>query len=127
MATANEIITGAFGKAGIYQPEDDIQPESLTVALQVLNDYLNGLNNRGAVFPTVSLTINANVPVSDQQVRDLKWALAGELCSQWGKAMTAVDLNDVTKADRRFIAAYRKVYPATADAGLNFMPGRRRW
>ena len=39
MATANDIIKGAFGKTGIYQPEDSIPAESTTQALAALNDW----------------------------------------------------------------------------------------
>ena len=124
MATANDIIKGAFGKTGIYQPEDSIPAESTTQALAALNDYLNGLNVKGAVFPTVSLTINANVPIGDEHVRDLKWAMAGELASQWGKTLSGKDAMDAMQADRRLVAAHSVVPRMGADAGLGRMPSR---
>lgn len=123
-ATANDIIKGAFGKTGIYQPEDSIPPESTTQALAALNDYLNGLNVKGAVFPTVSLTINANVPVGDEHVRDLKWAMAGELAAQWGKTLSGKDAMDAVQADRRIVAAFTEIPRMKADSGLNRMPSR---
>jgi len=124
MATANDIIKGAFGKTGIYQPEDSIPPESTTQALAALNDYLNSLNVKGAVFPTVSLTINQNVPIGDEHVRDLKWAMAGELASQWGKVMSPKDARDAMQADARFVAAHTVVPRMRSDAGLGRMPSR---
>ena len=124
MTTANDIIKGAFGKTGIYQPEDSIPPESTTQALAALNDYLNSLNVKGAVFPTVSLTINANVPVGDEHVRDLKWAMAGELASQWGKTLSGKDAMDAMQADRRLVAAHTVVPRMAIDAGLGRMPSR---
>lgn len=123
-ATANDIIKGAFGKTGIYQPEDSIPPESTTQALAALNDYLNSLNVKGAVFPTVSLTINANVPIGDEHVRDLKWALAGELASQWGKTLMGKDAVDSIQADRRIVAAFTEVPRMALDRGLGRMPSR---
>lgn len=124
MATANDIIKGAFGKTGIYQPEDSIPAESTTQALAALNDYLNSLNAKGAVFPTVALTINANVPIGDEHVRDLKWAMAGEIASQWGKTLMGKDALDVDQADRRFVAAHTEIPRMRLDAGLGRMPSR---
>jgi len=124
MATANDIIKGAFGKTGIYQPEDSIPAESTTQALAALNDYLNSLNAKGAVFPTVALTINANVPIGDEHVRDLKWAMAGELASQWGKTLMGKDAIDCDQADRRFVAAHTEIPRMRLDAGLGRMPSR---
>ena len=124
MATANDIIKGAFGKTGIYQPEDSIPAESTTQALAALNDYLNSLNAKGAVFPTVSLTINANVPIGDEHVRDLKWAMSGELASQWGKTLSGKDAMDADEADRRFVAAHTEIPRMRLDAGLGRMPSR---
>lgn len=127
MATCNDIIKGAFGKTGIYQPEDSIPAESTTQALAALNDYLNSLNAKGAVFPTVSLTINANVPIGDEHVRDLKWAMSGELASQWGKTLSGKDAMDADEADRRFVAAHTDIPRAQLDAGLGRMPSQGRW
>lgn len=123
-STANDIIKGAFGKTGIYQPEDSIPAESTTQALAVLNDYLNGLNSRGAVFPTVTLTINANVPIGDEHVRDLKWAIAGELAPQWGKTLSGKDARDCMQADARFVASFTVIPRMGLDAGLGRMPSR---
>lgn len=127
MTTANEIITGAFGKAAIFQPEDAIPAEDVVQALACLNDYLNNLNARGAVFPTVALAVSDQVPVGAEHVRDLKWALAGEMASQWGKALQAKDLGDTMQADRRFVAAHTQIPRAQTDAGLGNMPSRRRF
>lgn len=127
MTTAAEIITGAFGKAAIFQPEDTILAEDTVVALACLNDYLNNLNARGAVFPSVSLAVGDSVPIGAEHVRDLKWALAGEIASQWGKTLQAKDLGDTMQADRRFVLAHTRIPSPGADAGLGSMPSRRRF
>lgn len=128
MTTANSVIEGAFGKAGIYQPEDSVPPEDTAVALTVLIDYLNGMNGRGAVFPSIASTLAAadDLPVADENIRDLKWALALELASQFGKVMNPIDLRDAMNADRRFVAAHTVIYAATPDAGLRSMPSTSR-
>lgn len=126
MTTATEIITGAFGKAAIFQPEDTIPPEDVVQALACLNDYLNNLNARGAVFPSVDLAVGDSVPIGAEHGRDLKWALAGEMASQWGKTLQGRDLSDTMQADRRFVLAHTRIPTPRPDAGLSGMPSRRR-
>jgi hypothetical protein len=124
--TATEVLTGTFGKLGLYHVAGDIPPDEASAALARLNDYLNGLNGRGAVFPTVSLALTDTVPVTDQNLGDLEWALADEMSSQWGKEWTPAKQTQARQAAARFIAAYLKVYPATPDAGLKTFPSTRR-
>ena len=75
----------------------------------------------------MSLTINANVPIGDEHVRDLKWAMSGELASQWGKTLSGKDAMDADEADRRFVAAHTDIPRAQLDAGLGRMPSQGRW
>lgn len=126
MKTTTEVITGTFGKLGLYHVAGDIPAEEAAAALVRLNDYLNSLNARGAVFPTVSLALTDTVPVADQNLGDLEWSLADEMSSQWGKEWTPAKQTQARQAAARFIAAYVKVYPATIDAGLRSFPSTRR-
>ena len=122
MKTATQVIEAAFGKLAVYQAADDIPPEDYTRALAYLNGFLNGINSRGAVFPTVALAIGDNVPVYDHQLEDLEWALAKAMASQWGKILTGQNLVEARQAEARFIAQYTVVPAATPDAGLRVMP-----
>ena len=72
----------------------------------------------------MALTINQNVPIGDEHVRDLKWAMAGELASQWGKTMSGKDAVDAVEADRRLVAAHTEIPRMGLDAGLGRMPSR---
>ena len=127
MATANDIINGAFANLAIYPESGDVPAEASSKALVRLNDYLNGLNARGCVFESVALTINATVPTSDQNVGDLKWAFAKYLAPLWGKVLGGQALLDARASERRFIAANTVLLPAKADSGLLNMPGARRY
>lgn len=127
MKTATQVIEGALKKIAVYQTTDDIAAEDYTTALAFLNDYLNNLNSRGAVFPTVELTLASNVPVYDHQFRDLEWALGGEVADTFGKVLQGTALKNATQGDTRFVAQHTTVYGATPDAGLLNMPSRRRY
>lgn len=127
MATALDVITGTFNTYAIFQPNDDIPPADPQAALAGLNDYLNGLNARGAVFENVNLALTDPVPVADQNLGDLKMALGRYIGGQWGKTLSGDDLAEAVRAENRFIAANTVVYPAVTDAGLKRMPSTRRF
>lgn len=126
MKTATQVIEAAFKKIAVYQSTDDIAAEEYTDALAILNGFLNGLNSRGAVFPTVSLSLSSNVPVFDHQEQDLEWALGKAMAPQWGKVLQGQALIEATQSETRFINQYIVVPQATPDAGLGRMPSNRR-
>ena len=126
MKTATQTIEAAFRKSTVYQVTDDIAAEEYTEALALLNGFLNGLNSRGAVFPTVALTLSSNVPIYDHQEQDLEWALAKAMAPIWGKVLQGQSAVEATQGETRFIAQYTRVYGATPDAGLTRMPSQRR-
>lgn len=126
MKTATQVIEAALQNIAVYQTTDDIAPEDYTKGLAKLNGFLNGLNGRGAVFPSVELTLSSNVPIYDHQFEDLEWALGKALCSTFGKVLQGDDRLTASQAETRFIAQYTRVYGATPDAGLSRMPSQRR-
>jgi hypothetical protein len=126
MKTATQTIEAAFIKSAVYQTTDDISPEDYTAALGFLNGFLNGINGRGAVFPTVALTLASNVPIYDHQEADLEWALAKAMAPTFGKMLQGQALIEATQGETRFIAQYTTVYGATPDAGLTNMPSQYR-
>ena len=126
MKTATQIIEAAFKKIAVYQTTDDIAPEDYTTALDLLNGFLNGINSRGAVFPSVELALATNVPIYDHQTSDLEWALGKAMAPIWGKVLQGQSAVEATQAETRFIAQYTRVYGATPDAGLTRMPSQRR-
>lgn len=127
MATALDIVTGAFNNLALYQPGDTIPDYVADAALTRLNDFLNGLNARGAVFDTVDLALADDVPVAEQNLGDLKWALGKYMAGQFGKILAGDQLAEATSATNRFIAASIVIYPAVTDAGLKRMPSTRRY
>lgn len=127
MATANDIVKGAFNNLAIYSPTDSVGDDDADAALTKLNDYLNGLNARGCVFESVALSLSDTVPVSDQNIGDLKWALAKYMAPMWGKVLEGDTLRMASTAERRFIAANTVLLPTSADGGLLNMPGQRSW
>jgi hypothetical protein len=126
MKTATQIIEAAFKKIAVYQSTDDIAPEEYTDALAILNGFLNGINSRSAVFPTVSLGLSDNVPIYDHQEADLEWALGKAMAPQWGKVLQGQPAVEATQGETRFINQYIVVPRATVDAGLGNMPSNRR-
>lgn len=124
MKTATQTIEAAFKKLAVYQTTDDIAAEDYTEALALLNGFLNGLNSRGAVFPTVALTLSSNVPIYDHQEADLEWALAKAMAPTWGKVLQGQAAVEATQSETRFIAQYTQIPRATPDAGLNRMPSQ---
>jgi hypothetical protein len=127
MATATEVINGAFQNLAVYSPSDTVAPEDTSVGLTKLNDFLNGLNSRGCTFETVALVSTDTVPVADQNIADLKWCLAKVMAPLYGKELTGGALLEARTAERRFIASLTVLLPAQADGGLLNMPGQRRW
>lgn len=124
MKTATQTIEAAFKKLAVYQTTDDIAPEDYTDALAILNGFLNGLNSRGAVFPTVALSLSSNVPIYDHQEADLEWALAKAMAPTWGKVLQGQAAVEATQGEVRFIAQYTRIPKATPDAGLSRMPSQ---
>jgi len=127
MATANEVITGALNNLGVFSPFDTVDASNADACLVKLNDYLNGLNARGCVFESVALALTDPVPVADQNVGDLKWALAKYIAPMYGKVLDGQAARDATVADRRFVAAHTFLDPTSSDGGLLNMPGQRTW
>lgn len=124
MKTATQIIEAAFKKIAVYQTTDDIAAEDYTTALATLNGFLNSLNSRGAVFPTVALGLSSNVPVYDHQEHDLEWALGKAMAPTWGKVLQGQAAVEATQSETRFIAQYTQIPRATPDAGLTRMPSQ---
>lgn len=124
MKTATQTIEAAFKKLAVYQTTDDIAAEDYTDALAILNGFLNGLNSRGAVFPTVALSLSSNVPIYDHQEADLEWALAKAMAPTWGKVLQGQAAVEATQSETRFIAQYTQIPRATPDAGLSRMPSQ---
>lgn len=124
MKTATQTIEAAFRKSTVYQTTDDIAPEDYTEALALLNGFLNGINSKGAVFPTVALTLSSNVPIYDHQEQDLEWALAKAMAPIWGKVLQGQAAVEAVEGEVRFIAQYTQIPRATPDAGLTRMPSQ---
>lgn len=125
MTTANDIVTGALLFMKQVNVGDTIDADTAQAVLNQLNDYLNGLNSRGAVFPTVDLALTDPVPISAEQVGDLKRALALKAESDFGSLLQPQDRAEAKRADQRFLAAYITINPTMPD-GLGQMPSQRR-
>ncbi len=124
--TAQQIITGALKFLRVLDATESPTADDSDNALAHLNDYLNGLNSRGGIFPNITLTISDTVPVPQELEGDLKRALAKRCASDWGRTLTGDDRNDAIKADQRVLAAHTTVDPAGIDGGLTQMPSQRR-
>lgn len=127
MATANDVITGAYGKLAVYQSTDAIPPEDVTLGLNALNKIINSVSANGGLTETVALAVNDPLPVADQNIEDLEWFLARRLAPNHGKQIVGDAYVLARMGEERFKAAYIKVYPATPDGGLRNMPSQRRW
>lgn len=121
MKTATQTIEAALKKLGTHQTADEISAEDYTVVLASLNGFLNGINSRGAVFPTVALSLSTNVPIYDHQEADLEWALAKAVAPIFGKVMAGQSMVEAAQAETRFIAQYTDVFAALPDAGIRNM------
>lgn len=124
--TAQQIITGALRFLRVLDATESPSADDSDNALAHLNDYLNGLNARGALFANVTMTVGDTVPIAQELEGDLKRALAKKCASDWGRTLTGDDRNEAIKADQRIIAAHTTVDPAGADSGLLQMPSNRR-
>lgn len=125
---ASDVIDGALRFLGLLQAGNSIAAEDLALGLTALNDFLNGLNNRGCVFENVTLASGDTVPIPEQEQGDLKLTLALEAQGYWGRDLTGSKLAQAQDARSRFLAAHRILNTSRADAGLLRMPSqRRRW
>jgi hypothetical protein len=124
--TAQQIVTGALRFLRILDATETPSADDSDNALAHLNDYLNGLNARGAVYPNVTLVISDTVPIPQELEGDLKRALALRCESDWGRAMTPADRAEAMRADRRVVAAHTTLDPAGSDGGLLNMPSQMR-
>lgn len=124
--TAQQIITGALRFLRVLDAVESPTADDSDNALTHLNDYLNGLNSRGALFPNVTLAIGDTVPVAQELEGDLKRALAKHCAEDWGKQLGGSARTDAIKSDQRIVAAHTTIDPAGADSGLLQMPSRRR-
>ena len=125
--TAQQIITGALKYLRILSAVETPTADDSANALSHLNDYLNGLNSRGAVFANVSMTIGDTVPIPQEFEGDLKRALAKYMAQDWGGTpMPPAERAEAMRADQRILAAHTTVDPAGQDFGLGQMPSQRR-
>lgn len=125
--TAQQIITGALKFMRVLGANESPTADDADNALTQLNDYLNGLNGRGAVFPSVTLVLTDTVPIAQQYEGDLKRALAKYMTQDWGGApMPPKEWAECVRADQRIVAAHTTIDPAGSDYGLQQMPSQRR-
>lgn len=124
--TAQQIITGALRFLRVLDAIETPTPDDSDNALSHLNDYLNGLNSRGALFPNVTMTIGDTVPIAQELEGDLKRALARHCQEDWGRELAGSARNDAIRADQRIRAAHTSIDPAGSDSGLLQMPSNRR-
>lgn len=124
--TAQQIITGALKFLRVLDAVESPTADDSDNALSHLNDYLNGLSARGALFPNVTMTIGDTVPIPQELEGDLKRALAKRCASDWGRTLAGDDRNEAIKSDQRIVATFTTVDPAGADSGLLQMPSNRR-
>lgn len=126
MTTANDIVDGALRFLKVLTVGDVASADQAGAALTQLNDYLNGLNSRGAVFPTSTYGLTDTVPIPDEQVGDLKRALAKKCEGDFGNLLQGPDRAEAIRSDQRIVAAYTTINPSSIDLGLGQMPSQRR-
>ena len=125
--TAQQIVTGALKYLRVLSAVQTPTADDADNALTHLNDYLNGLNSRGAIFPNVTLTISDTVPIAQELEGDLKRALAKYMSADWsGSPMPPADRAEAIRSDQRIVAAHTTIDPAGSDFGLQQMPSQRR-
>lgn len=125
--TAQQIITGALRFLRILGATEPPTSDDADNGLSQLNDYLNGLNARGALFPNVTLVITDLVPVGQEHEGDLKRALAKYMAQDWsGTPMPPAERAEAIRADQRIVAAHTTIDPNGIDSGLQQMPSQRR-
>lgn len=126
MTTASDICTGALRFLKVLQIGDSASADQSTAVIDNLNDYLNGLNARGAVYPSGTLTLTDTVDIPDELVGDLKRALAKKCEGDFGQLLQGPDRAEAIRSDQRIVAQYTTVYPGGQDLGLGQMPSQRR-
>jgi hypothetical protein len=126
MTTASDIVTGALRFLKVLAVGDSVDAASASATIDQLNDYLNGLNARGAVYPSGTLALGDTVDIPDELVGDLKRALAKKCEGDFGQLLQGPDRAEAVRSDQRIVAYYTTVYPAGQDLGLGQMPSQRR-
>ena len=124
--TAQQIVTGALKYLRILDAVEVPGADDSANALSHLNDYLNGLNARGAIFPNVTLALTDTVPIAQELEGDLKRALAMKCQADWSTDLKGPDRAEAIRADQRIVAAHTTIDPAGIDSGLTWMPGQIR-
>lgn len=123
--TAQQIVTGALRFLRVLNAVESPTADDSANALSHLNDYLNGLNSRGAAFANVSMTIGDTVPIAQEFEGDLKRALAKYMAQDWGgQPMPPAERAECMRADQRILAYHTTVDPAGTDYGLGSMPSQ---
>ena len=124
--TAQQIVTGALKFLRILDAVEVPNADESANALGHLNDYLNGLNARGAIFPNVTLALTDTVPIAQELEGDLKRALALQCQADWSMDLKGPDRAQAIRADQRIVAAHITIDPAGIDSGLSWMPSQQR-
>lgn len=124
--TASNAVEGALRFLGLLSANDPVQADDLALGLTRFNKFLNGLNTRGCVFETVSLTAASEVPIPAQEQDDCEKAFALNAQGFWGRELSGSKLAAAISAENRFLAAHKILPTSRADAGLLRMPSQRR-
>lgn len=126
MTTASTIITSALREIAVIGDSDTPNASVSNYALGVMNNWLNALNARGCVFPTVTLTISDTVPLPSELDNALSLIVAREISGRYGKELTGLQVARMNQAEHQIVAAHFHVGNTSADGGLLSMPGQSR-
>lgn len=97
MATARDVITTALENIQVRDVGQEIPAEDVTLALARLNDLLASLNDGLTIYDGTELSASTVIPIPDNLVRALAWALSGEIAAAFGATLSP---DDRFKADR---------------------------
>lgn len=85
MATATAVVSTALRKAGILAAGQTASAEELDDGLETLNDMMNAWSLDGIDIGWSDVALADTLPVPDEYLRCIKYSLAVELCSEYGK------------------------------------------
>lgn len=108
MANALEVVTAAAKLVQLIGAREPLNLEDANWGLELLNDYLAGLNARGGFYAGGTLELGDTVPIGDDLLGSLKMALGKSFATGFQLSL-GENMRSVMEADLKMVNATARV------------------
>ena len=125
MATAQDIVTGAYRRLGLAALGESLDATMAAEGLTVLNNYIHSIKSNGGTITYSDLALSGTIPLADELHEHLKAVLAARIAPYFGKADAQL-ARDAAIGHAIIMSDYFTVSSAASDAALLNLPSQQR-